>query len=215
MDMVTDDYMYQQISTAIFEHRLLPGTRLSEDVLATNFGVSRTRIRKLLQRLAYEQLVMHEPNKGASVARLSLQETQEVFAARRLIESGLIRMIQFPVPKKKIKALEKILKEEKKAHDSHNYRELPRLSGQFHLELAALGGNQTLLQYLEQLIVRTSLAIVMYQSFQDRHCDNDDHDQLIQLLLEEKKDALVALMERHLTNIENTLSFEPKLDFLF
>ncbi|MFC6978312.1 GntR family transcriptional regulator [Microbulbifer taiwanensis] len=52
-----DDAIYRAIADAVVEHRLKPGARLREDALAEVFGVSRTGIRKILQRLALEQLV--------------------------------------------------------------------------------------------------------------------------------------------------------------
>ena len=75
------DRIYQAISDAIIEHRLQPGARLREDALAEVFGVSRTGIRKVLQRLAMDQLITLTPGKGASVTRPSAEEAREVFDA--------------------------------------------------------------------------------------------------------------------------------------
>ncbi|EGH33458.1 transcriptional regulator GntR, partial [Pseudomonas syringae pv. japonica str. M301072] len=52
-----DEQIYQHVLEAIVEHRLAPGTRLPEDALADVFEISRTGIRKVLQRLALERLV--------------------------------------------------------------------------------------------------------------------------------------------------------------
>jgi DNA-binding FadR family transcriptional regulator len=49
---------------AIINHRISPGTALQEDALASSSGVSRTIIRKVLQRLSHERLVEIVPNKG-------------------------------------------------------------------------------------------------------------------------------------------------------
>ena len=61
--------IYRAVSDAIVEQRLKPGARLREDALAEVFGISRTGIRKILQRLALEQLVTLTPRRGASVTR--------------------------------------------------------------------------------------------------------------------------------------------------
>src|SRR5947199_8340847 len=61
----TPDEIYERIVSAIFEHRLAPGTKLGEDRLAAIFGVSRSRIRPALARLAHEKLVRLEPNRWA------------------------------------------------------------------------------------------------------------------------------------------------------
>ena len=80
----------QHMDCVILDHKLPPGTKLIEDRLATAFGVSRTRIRPVLVRLANEQIVTLTPNRGASVAQPTEQEAREVFEVRRIIERRLV-----------------------------------------------------------------------------------------------------------------------------
>lgn len=56
-----DESIFQALMTAIVEHQLLPGSKLPEEALAEVFGVSRTGIRKVLQRLAAVQMVTLTP----------------------------------------------------------------------------------------------------------------------------------------------------------
>src|SRR5918994_3045368 len=86
----SEDSIYERILAAIFEHRLPPGTKLGEDRLASIFGVSRARIRRVLPRLAHESVVTLEPNRGAFVAKPTIAEARDVFQARRLIEPGIV-----------------------------------------------------------------------------------------------------------------------------
>lgn len=88
---VTDAEIYDRVISAILDHRLLPGTKLVEDKLAGAFGVSRTRIRPVLVRLANENVVIMRPNRGAVVAEPPPAEAHEVFEARRLIEPTLVQ----------------------------------------------------------------------------------------------------------------------------
>lgn len=60
-----DESIYQALMTAIVEHQLPPGSKLPEEALAEVFAVSRTGIRKVLQRLAAVQLVTLTPKRGA------------------------------------------------------------------------------------------------------------------------------------------------------
>ena len=89
---LTDGDIYERMISAILDHRLPPGTKLIEDKLASAFGVSRTRIRPVLMRLANEQVVTLTPNRGATIAQPSEQEAREVFEVRRLIEPTLVEM---------------------------------------------------------------------------------------------------------------------------
>src|SRR5580692_6196120 len=77
---------YSRIWAAIVDHRLPPGARLVEDQLCKVFGIGRTRIRQVLQRLAHERVVTLTPNRGAIVSKPTIQQAREVFEARCALE---------------------------------------------------------------------------------------------------------------------------------
>ena len=79
---LTENEIYQRMVATILDHRLPPGTKLVEDRLASAFGVSRTRVRPVLVRLANEQIVTLTPNRGATVAQPSEQEAREAAAKK-------------------------------------------------------------------------------------------------------------------------------------
>ncbi len=80
-DAVTD-----RIRERILSGHLQPGERLRQDVLAGEFGVSSMPVREALRRLQAEALVEFRPCQGASVARLSVAEFEEVFRIREELE---------------------------------------------------------------------------------------------------------------------------------
>lgn len=63
----------------IVSGRLAPGQALGQEFLADLFGVSRVPVREALRLLAGEGLVVIEPHKGASVAKLSVEELDEIY----------------------------------------------------------------------------------------------------------------------------------------
>src|SRR4051794_21857960 len=77
----SDQRVHDALYLAIINHRISPGSPLQEDALAEAFGLSRTVVRKALQRLAHERLVELVPNKGASVAQPTAEEARHVFDA--------------------------------------------------------------------------------------------------------------------------------------
>src|SRR5688572_32635771 len=82
--------VYERIWNAIMDHSLPPETRLVEERLCEIFGLGRTRLRQVLQRLAHEGVVTLMPNRGAMVSKPSVREAREVFASRRVIEAGIV-----------------------------------------------------------------------------------------------------------------------------
>src|SRR6266536_3327020 len=73
------------------DQRLRPGTRLTEEDLSAVFGVSRTIVRQALTQLAAHSIVGVRPKKGWFIIEPPEHEVRDVFAARRLVESALIR----------------------------------------------------------------------------------------------------------------------------
>src|SRR5690606_31379313 len=105
----TDERIHSEIYAAIINHQLRPATPLHEDALASAFGVSRTIIRKVLQQLSHEKLVELIPNKGAIVARPSVEEAHQVFQARRMVECMLVARLAPTITDAAIKRLEAIV----------------------------------------------------------------------------------------------------------
>jgi DNA-binding GntR family transcriptional regulator len=64
-DQAFEAAMAERLRVTILSGLLPPGTKLPEETLAETFGVSRTRVRPVLQRLAYEQLVELAPTSPA------------------------------------------------------------------------------------------------------------------------------------------------------
>jgi DNA-binding GntR family transcriptional regulator len=77
------DQVHAALRLAIIEQQLAPGARLPEDTIGESFGTSRTIAREALGRLAVEGLVDLIPNRGAFVAKPTLDEGRDIFAVRK------------------------------------------------------------------------------------------------------------------------------------
>ena len=200
--------IYQQIFGAIVDHRLPPGTRLREEALCEAFSVSRTRIRRVLQRLGHEQIVELHPNRGACVAQPSVKEARDIFAARRVVESGLVAAVTEAADRRAVARLRTLLAEEQAAQREADQSAMIRLSGAFHLAIAEMADNAPLLDFLRELISRTSLIIAVYEAPGGTPCNCDDHESLVALIEAGDVAEAVALMSDHLHAIENSLRLE-------
>jgi DNA-binding GntR family transcriptional regulator len=198
--------IYRAISDAVIEHRLKPGARLREDALAEVFGISRTGIRKVLQRLALEQLITLTPGKGAAVARPTAEEAREIFDARRMIECALMARLATRITAAEIEKVRAV------AQRGHEQSAAIRASAAFHARLAELAGNQTLAPFVAQLCSRSSLILAVYGHSGDLGCDCNDHNHLVDLLEARDSDGAAAFMHRHLHAIESSLSIEDAVD---
>lgn len=207
VDRPTDEAIYQNLLTAIIEHHLEPGAKLPEDTLAQAFGVSRTRIRKSLQRLAHENLITLQKNRSAAVAHPSVKEARDVFQARRILETGIASAVAERRPMSDLAALRRCVDEELRAAAVNDMRTAIKLSGEFHLRLAELLGNATLTGFLYELISRTSLIVSVYQVQGRSGCRCDEHAELIELFATGDAAGAAHRMAQHLEAIEQGLVF--------
>ena len=198
----SDEIVHEQLYGAIINHRVPPGTSLHEDALATAFSVSRTIVRKVLQRLSHERLVDIVPNKGASVARPSAEEARQVFDARRVIERLLVERLATKSGEEDIEVLSAVVKAEKQAFETGKKQERLKLSGNFHRQLARLAGNQVLANFINELISRTSLIIALYESSAAVSCSHGEHAEIVDAIRRHDAKKAVQYMDHHLQHIE-------------
>ena len=82
----TVDALASAIRARIFDGELAPGDRLPERELTERYGVARHSVRAALRALAAEGLVVIEPHRGASVARLDGHGIRSLFELRTALE---------------------------------------------------------------------------------------------------------------------------------
>lgn len=200
-----DEAIYRNLYAAIVENHLAPGTKLPEDTLAEAFGVSRTSIRKVLQRLAYERLVDIRLNRGASVAQPTVKEARDVFAARRIVECGAMPQVVAKVTPQRIEALRDIVRREHEAEARGDRREAIFLSGEFHVQLAKVAENEAIADFLAGLVSRSSLVIATYGAPTAGSCRHSEHDDVLELIAKGDAAAAQQWMDRHLRDVERTV----------
>lgn len=88
----TVDALLAAIRPQILEGDLTGGTRLPEQDLSDDYGVARHTVRAALRQLAAEGLVTIEPNRGASVASLGVEELRDLADLRIALEVESARL---------------------------------------------------------------------------------------------------------------------------
>lgn len=200
----------ESLTRAIVEHRLAPGTKLAEQKLADQFGVSRTLVRQALFQMARNRLIRMEPARGAFVATPSADEARQVFAVRRMLEASMVREFVRRVRPAQIKALKAHVRQEKQAVARQDVSGRTELLADFHVRVAELMGNQVLAQLLDELLSRCALITLMYQSTSAAEHSSDEHAAIVNALAAQDEALAVRLMDEHLQHVEQSLHFDRK-----
>ncbi|MGH3366348.1 MAG: GntR family transcriptional regulator [Nocardioidaceae bacterium] len=89
---VLADDVYEATKAMLMDHVVQPGARVSIDGLGRELAVSPTPVREALARLESDGLVVKEPLKGyRATSLLTLEEFEDLFAFRRLLEPWAAR----------------------------------------------------------------------------------------------------------------------------
>jgi DNA-binding GntR family transcriptional regulator len=202
------DEIYERIYVAILEHRLHPGTKLGEEKMADIFGVSRARIREVLARLAHEQIVELFPQRGAYVAKPTIEQARDIFEARRLIEPAVLRRLVDTLAADKVQRLRQHVELEADARQRGDKRAVIRLSGEFHTLLAELAGNSALARTMRELCMLTCLTIFLYDAPTAQSCRDDEHQMIIDAVAKRDGARAEQIMMDHLDHIEGSLQLD-------
>lgn len=167
-NLSTSEYVYRQILDAVLSQRLRPGARLTELALADIFSIGRSTVRDVLQRLAFEGVVDVRANRGAVVSEPAADEVRALLEARRVIECELVSRAADATSRGEIEvatveALALLTNDESEHVAAGRRGAALRLACEFHIALARFGGVPPLLDALERQVVRTALAIGLYE----------------------------------------------------
>ena len=81
-----------EIRAKILNEELAPGTRIVEQNLSKEFGISRGPIREALRQLEYEGLVEYTRNAGCSVKEITAADVFELYLLRANYEILAVRL---------------------------------------------------------------------------------------------------------------------------
>ncbi|BCH61554.1 GntR family transcriptional regulator [Agrobacterium vitis] len=203
----------ESLRNAIIDRRLTPGTKLSEAEVGLLFDVSRTVVRSALQMLAFEGLIKTERNRGAFVSNPSPEEAVQVFACRRMIEPGIVLAAVERLTEDDLVAFRAQLEDEQR----HLHQRGPaarraeiKASGDFHLMLAKVAGNAILQKFMDELVARSSLVIALYGGSGVSSCGHNEHEQILEALVERDAKRASALMLHHIDHIEADLDLRVR-----
>ena len=198
------------ITAAIVGRRLMPGTKLSEQKIADIFKVSRTLVRQALNQLSRDRLVVLEPARGAFVATPSVEEARQVFEVRQILEAALTRRLCAVITDAQVAELRLHLQAEQAAVSNTDVSGRTRLLADFHVVLAQMLGNDVLAQLLTDLLTRSSLIALMYQSSHSAEASLAEHVAIVDAFERRDVKAAVRLTIEHLEHVEQNLRLNPR-----
>ncbi|MFJ5710360.1 GntR family transcriptional regulator [Streptomyces sp. NPDC093105] len=182
------------LRTRIAEGFFPPGTRLSEESIGGALGVSRNTLREAFRLLTHERLLVHELNRGVFVRVLAVDDVEDIYRTRRLVECAVVRGLghpPFPVD-----GLAAAVAEGEAAARSGDWRGVSTANIHFHRELVALAGSARTDELMRSVLAELRLAFHVV----------DDPRALHEPYLVRNKEILDALREGERAAAERLLA---------
>ncbi|GGW19662.1 GntR family transcriptional regulator [Streptomyces capoamus] len=144
------------LRSRIAEGYFPPGTRLSEDGIGGALGVSRNTLREAFRLLTHERLLIHELNRGVFVRVLTVEDVEDIYRTRSLVECAVVRGLG--APPYRLDRLAEAVEEGRRAAAGNDWKELGTANIHFHRELVALAGSERTDELMRSVFAELRLA---------------------------------------------------------
>jgi DNA-binding GntR family transcriptional regulator len=143
--------VYSALKQAIISGELPPGVCIDKNELCQRFGVSRLPVTTAVNRLAYERLVLIEPQRGSFVARIKLDDVVQWMTARRALEVEVAGQCARQLPPEALPPLQRNLLYQQAAIGGSDFTGFLALDVAFHDFLTSSVGLNRISEVLEAL----------------------------------------------------------------
>jgi DNA-binding GntR family transcriptional regulator len=196
--------VYNELRELILSFNLYPGSRVTEQELASLFGVSRTPIRSALQRLEAEGYLTIQPKQGCYIRNLDIQQLAQYYQVRIALEMLSLELACTYMADADLKTLADSWDPDKQLERNDNPEDMEARDESFHIALANGGGNMALTSYLAD--INNQIRIIRRLDFtnSDRIDKTyEEHHTICMHLLARNLARAQALMRQHITRSEN------------
>ncbi len=185
----------------IISGELAPGTKVPERDLCEMFGVSRTPLREALKVLAFDRLVVLEPNRGAWVSRITVDDLEEVFPVMGALEALSGELACAKITDAEIAEIRRLHDAMLGHFEARRLVEYFEINQQIHGAILTAARNETLSVQYRSLATQVRRARFVANMTDARWRQAiDEHEEIMARLEARDGPGLAEILRRHLQN---------------
>lgn len=193
--------LVDRVRELIIEGTLEPGTKIPEKDLCLSFGVSRTPMREALKVLANEGLAVLEPNRGAWVSTVTMEELEETFPVIAALERLAGELACIMASAAQIAHIRERHDDMVRCFATRDRQAYFKANQDIHDGILAAAGNEVLAQHHKVLASRVKRARFLANISDERWSQAvEEHEGIIAALEDRDSAALGQKLSDHLGN---------------
>ncbi len=203
------EVVFLTLRKSILKGELHPGERLMEISLANKLGVSRTPIREAMRMLEHEGLVVMKPRRGAQVAKITVQELNDVLEVRTSLETLAIVKACERMTEEDVAAMRLAAKKFESLVEDKNsdLTALAEADVQFHDTIYQGTKNRRLIQLLANLREQMYRFRIEYLKEAEMRCELvKEHRAIVDAIVNRDTDRAVTYIVQHIENQQKAIN---------
>jgi DNA-binding GntR family transcriptional regulator len=190
----------QELRIAILRGDLAPGSRIKQEHLAAQLGVSREPVRQALLLLQREGLVHAQPNRGATVAPLDRQLITDVYGLREALETSVVETLARSARFFDIRPFRALIARGRTAVRQRDFRSLVDLDMSFHTGLYEAAGNRVVVEVMrgQWSQIRRIMSMLLQQGAAYRQQIWDEHTAIVEAIHAHRVAPAINAAQRHI-----------------
>lgn len=195
------DELLDRLRQLIVDGDLVPGEKIPEKDLCQRFGVSRTPLREAVKVLAREGLVKLTPNRGATIADLSLADLEETFPVMGALEALSGEMACANITERELAEIRELHTQMLAHYEARELKPYFKTNQTIHERILAASRNRTLTNLYRSLEGRLRQARYVANMSEKRWAQAvDEHERMLAALEARNGKELAAILKAHLEN---------------
>ena len=213
------EQVFNELKEAIIKGKLPQGSKITEDEIAKQYGISRGPLREAIRRLEGLRLLVRKPHAGVRVVTLTHAMMEEIYTVREALEGMSARLVATRMSDSEIGELRTLLNNHESTIDQSQGKEYFQHEGDldFHFRIAQASNNQWLMDLLSSELYQL-LRMCRHRSSQTPERPLRalrEHKQITEAIANRDPELAELLMRRHISGawkiVNNLLANEESI----
>lgn len=195
--------VYETLREKILSGEYRPGQRLTEAQVVKELGISRSHVRSAFQHLSYDGLIDLNPNQGAAVSDITLEDILDIFVGREALELEAYRRAFTRIDDAGMAKLEDLIQKMREAIANDDFELYSTSAAHFRTTILDIANSPRLKELANSLLLISSRVVLRKIMIPLRgESSLAEHEQIISALKGSSLEEVEGAFRNHIANLK-------------